>query len=312
MKKVNLISMLAFLSILTFHCANEEATVKSDKTINFSAKIGTETFSCATATYSGLGSGANDTITQKDFRFYIHDVKLSGSNGTDYSLSLNQDGIWQYNSVVLLDFEDGTGNCTGTTAPTTGTNSQVKCSVEMPSGVSITGIKFKLGVPLSLNHNDRASAPAPLNNTGLYWAWSSGYKFARLDFDSQRFDGNPDATTAAFNIHLGSTRCNASGTTASTSCTDENRPEISLTYTEGQTVVADLKKLLEDTDLATANAAGAPGCMSGNNDPECRSVLNNFGINFSYNGSSTARGLSDGSTTIQTYNTSGQKFFRIE
>lgn len=313
--KNTLITGLAVAVLLTTQCANEEAASELEKTITFAAKIGTETFSCATATYTGLGSGANDTITQKDFRFYIHDVKLTGNNGTDYDLSLNQDGIWQYQSVVLLDFEDGTGNCG---SGTTGTNSRVKGKVTIPTGVSISGIKFKLGVPLSLNHKNSGSEPAPLNISAMYWNWRDGYKFARLDFDSQRFDGNPDTTTAPFNIHLGSTGCNgSSGTEASTSCSQENRPEISLSYTEGQTIVADLKKLLEDTDLTIANVNGGgtglrdnnAGCMSSPGDPECKAVLNNFGISLTYTGpDNTDRGVTNGTT----YNSSGQKFFRVE
>lgn len=316
-KKIAVLSGVMVASISFSHCQNEDSSDKSgitasQKSVTFKAKVGSADFSCSTATYANMGSTGTDTIKPRDFRFYIHDVKLEGSDGKEYAFSLDQDGTWQYKNVVLLDFEDGSGNCANTSSPTTGTNNKVKGKVSIPSGVSIKKVTFNMGVPLDLNHNNRASAPAPLNMSALYWAWSGGYKFARLDFDSQNFDGNPDTATKTFNVHLGSTRCNSTGTTPSTSCQDPNRPKVTLDFIDGQTVIADLKKLVEDTDLTKTNTAAA-GCMSFNNDPECKAILNNFGIDFTYTGSASSnRGLADGSSTPVQYPSSVQKFFRVE
>ena len=69
-----------------------------------------------------------------------------------------QDGLWQYENVALLDFEDKTGGCRD--VGTVETNAQVVGTV--PEG-DYTGLTFDLGVPFELNHIDASTAPSPLN-----------------------------------------------------------------------------------------------------------------------------------------------------
>ncbi len=44
-----------------------------------------------------------------------------------------------------------------------------------------TGPIFTIGVPFDFNHNDAATAPSPLNLSGLVWMWDDGYEFMRID-----------------------------------------------------------------------------------------------------------------------------------
>jgi len=309
--------------------SNSVSTPTYDVTLNFQAKVGTADFACGT-TYTGANSvgTANTDLVARDFRFYVHDIRLVKSDNTEVSLTLNQDGTWQYQNVALLDFENGTGGCASTTGPTTATNSQVKGTIPQSGGVAFTKIKFRLGVPLSLNHLDVNTAPAPLNVSALYWVWTSGRKFARLDFLTA---GTGAYNATAFNIHLGSTSC--TGTTPVSSnadCNSPNRPEITLNIpVASQTdlagisnmrVVADVRALLQDLDLTVPDQGGPSGCMSGQTDPECRHVMTRFGLQYAYTGTTKTLGNRDATNnTVYAAQTGGdssqdsaQSFFRAE
>ena len=161
-------------------------------TITFRPQVGTEAFSC-TATYTGFGT-TGSTVAFADFKLYLSDVRLVTSSGSEEPVTLEQDGEWQLQNVALLDFDNGTGSCVGSTE----TNYQVKGTV--PAG-TYSGIKFTMGIPFDLNHGDVATAAAPLNSTDMFWVWNYGYKFLRVDLSTT---GQPDG----FFLHVGSTGCN--------------------------------------------------------------------------------------------------------
>jgi uncharacterized repeat protein (TIGR04052 family) len=182
-------------------------------------------------------------------------------------VTLEQDGTWQYRNVALLDFENATGTCANGTSAT---NDRVRGRVMAPAGARFVGLRFKLGVPQDLNHQNQATAPSPLNLSTLFWAWQSGYKFARLD---GRVGSN------AVNIHLGSTGCTGDPMQGMVNCAETNRPEYTLMGFDStqNVVVADLARLVATTDVSR-DMGGAPGCMSAAADPECRTMLPAFGI----------------------------------
>ncbi len=241
-----------------------------DVTIDFAAAVNGAAFACG-QTFSNVGA-SQTTITPVDFRFYVHDVTLLASDGSEEVVSLEQDGIWQRDNLALLDFENGSGPCVnGTTA----TNVSVRGTV--PAG-TYTGVRFTLGVPQSMNHADQTTAAAPLDLTALFWSWNAGYKFARIDHTSA-------AQPEGWFVHLGSTGCAPGGdpTVPATSCANQHRPTFEFTSFnwETQEIRADYGTLLQASDL-TANT-GAKGCMSFPGDPECPVVMNNFGL--AYEGS---------------------------
>ncbi|HEY3499144.1 MAG TPA: MbnP family copper-binding protein, partial [Polyangiaceae bacterium] len=115
-------------------------------TIDFSAVVGAEPFDCS-GVYTNVGAD-DSSIRPVDFKFYVHDVRLLDESGTPVAAALEQDGLWQYENVALLDFEDDTGLCANGTAAT---NSLIRGRV--PAG-KYRGIAFRLGVPFELNHAD--------------------------------------------------------------------------------------------------------------------------------------------------------------
>lgn len=263
-----------------------DSNSNSPITLNFEARVGDSKFSCSSSA-SGMGT-TSATIQPLDFRVYVHDVRLVRADGEKVPFTLVDDGKWQYQNLALLDFEDKTGTCEN---GTTDTNTSLRGTV--PAG-TYTGLELKIGVPFALNHADVATAPSPLNLSGLFWSWNSGYKFARIDGRSPTADAgmNMDAGTdmdggmemdeSVFSIHLGSTECQGDPATGGTvmACGKPNIGEVALHGFDPTrtTILVDYKALVAGSDLTT-NGGGAPGCMSGATDPECPSILARLGVN---------------------------------
>ena len=107
-----------------------------------------------------LGSPST-SVAVADFRLFVHDVRLIDAGGHETPFELDQDGLWQYQTVALLDFENGTSACANGTS---GTNTAIKGTA--PAG-DYVGLVFKIGVPESLNPLDGSITPSPLNLSAL-------------------------------------------------------------------------------------------------------------------------------------------------
>jgi len=248
--------------------------------IRFAAKVGNEDFAC-TKSYAAVGGGAGVTLEPLDFRLYVHDVRLVDAAGGEWPVTLTDDDLWQTDTVALLDFEDKTGTCANGTAPT---NTVVKGTYDTGHDtVDFTGLRLKVGVPFAQNHGDAATAPSPLNLSGLFWSWQGGYKFMRVDMkfaDMEAGTGGPHGEGTGLQVHLGSTGCALDLTTQSVgNCTAPNRPEIELSGFDlaSDTVVIDYAAIVAGVDLAM-DMGGAPGCMSGQDDPECAAIFAHLGL----------------------------------
>lgn len=247
--------------------------------IQFKGMVGDQDFACGTA-YSGIGTGDSQFVPS-DFRFYVSDVHLVTPDGDEVPVTLEQDGIWQYQDVAMIDLENGNGPCAafGNEA----TNTTVRGTV--PAGV-YTGVKFVLGLPFALNHGNASTAPAPLNFTAMFWNWQFGYKFIRVDTADDKF-----------RIHLGSTGCQSGGPSQPpSSCSAPNRATVALGgfNPDHGVIVADLKALLSQNDIDSNAPDTDPGCMSSPLDADCGPLLNSFGLSF------------PGGTPI-----ASQRFFRV-
>lgn len=255
--------------------------------IAFEAKVGALAFRCGD-TYSSVGTPPRE-ITPVDFRFYVHDVRIVDTNGVEIPVALTK-RTWQYKDVALLDFEDATASCTDGDALK---NSEIVGHVSEPFVAG--GLKFRLGVPLALNHEDLSSQPPPLDKSSLFWAWQSGHIFfaavarARLPIDA---GPGIDAGTFPFNhyTHLGSVGCTgdpASGIPVS-SCAKPNRPEIVLPLFDPATnkVIVDFAAVKEGTELA------GKGCHA--DSDHCGAAYERLGIDWSsgaYNGNQSIFGV---------------------
>jgi uncharacterized repeat protein (TIGR04052 family) len=239
--------------------------------IDFAARIGDVPFAC-NQTYTGVGSAAS-AYKGTDFRLYLHDVRLI--SGTDEVAIDLEESDFQHDGVVLLDFEDASAGCD---MGTTGTNLKVRGTV--PPG-TYTKLAFRVGVPFAKNHLDATTAAAPLNVPAMYWAWSSGYKFMKVD---------GTVNNAGFNLHLGSTGCGVTGPTPPTApCTSPNTLDVTLdNFLVGTSqVVIDHAPVLADVDVSVNTAQTAPGCMSFPGDPECNTIFPKLGLEYGANAAAT-------------------------
>ncbi len=250
--------------------------------LKFNAKLRNQEFSCNT-TYSDIGT-TNSTITPKDLRFFVSNINLIDDQGNRYPLDLNEDGVYQYQDVALVDLENGEAACSG--EGNASLHSTISGSAEDKNYV---GVAFTVGVPFLLNHSDTVDSEAPLNNTAMAWNWNGGRKFFKFDFSS---NGMP----TGYNIHLGSTGCTGNEVGAINVCSSPNRVPVELTNfnPDSNTIVLDLEALLANLNVDFNTDKTAPGCMSGPTDPECRNIFPKFGLG------------------IQEIPASGQKIFFVE
>lgn len=253
----------AFLLLASFASAADQPV-----SIQFRAVAGAAELACGKS-FSNIGT-TKSTITPRDFRFYVHNVRLLDEAGKEIPVDLKQDEKWQLDNVALLDFENATGACRNGTPDT---NDRVTGSV--PQG-RYRGLRFTLGVPFEKNHTDLTKMPPPLNLTALAWVWNAGRKFARLDFSST-------GVQRGYAIHLGSTGCtpNDSQTTVPTKCSEPNRLEVEFPHFDpaSDAVIADIAALLQDSNVDEGGRMMS-GCMSGHSTRACAPLFSNFGLPF--------------------------------
>ena len=256
-------ALLACLGAL----ASCDATGARDFSLRFAPLVGGQPFACG-QDFTGIGTG-KATVTPLDFRMYVHAVALVRASGERVPLSVPDDGQWQREGLVLLDFEDGTGACM-TGSPNT--NLEVRGSA--PDHDDYTGVEFIVGVPHEMNHLDAATAPAPLNAQGLWWSWSGGYKYIRLDVRP--------ATQPEFFYHLGATACDGS-VQGGYDCAFANLAPIRLDGfdVDADEIVIDAATVLAGVDverIPDGEADMLPGCMAFPGDPECPAMMAPLGL----------------------------------
>ncbi|TGJ99642.1 metallo-mystery pair system four-Cys motif protein [Leptospira semungkisensis] len=224
-------------------------------------------------------------IGLKDLRFYVSEFELVDENDNIIVLNIPDNGTWQYSGVTLLDFENATGSCTGTSDM----NKIVQTALE---NKQYKTIRFTLGVPESLNHIDYSTSPSPLNISGMAWGWTMGYRFFVGEFYSN--DSLSPGNSAV--LHLGSSGC-TEPSPGTYSCANSNRARIELSPIEGfnpitQEIQFDLKKAFVGWDISTSGG-GSKSCHSmGAMDSNCSVVYPNFGLDYSSgNSGSTAQSV---------------------
>ncbi len=261
------------LALLAGCGGDDDSSAERRAVVEFHGQVNGQDFTCG-ATYNNVGVGQPGTYQVTDWRFYVHDVELVRADGSRQALALDQDGVWQYKNVALLDLRR---NCGGGALPT---NTAVAGTV---ANDNYTGICFKVGVPYELNHVNDATAPSPLNSSGMLWNWRGGRKFIRIDGTGA--PGDVDRAVA-FHIHLGSTQCPGSDPSAppTAACGYPNIAEFCLDNFDADQdhIVMDIGTALEASNVAFNTPDTASGCMSANSDPECIQVMPRLNLNFTY------------------------------
>lgn len=257
---------LLFAAVTLAACSPE-----TELTLTTDATIAGQRVTCGTDVAVGTGTKA---VQVADARLFLSGIQLLDSKGEWVDLLLDQESDWQHEDVVLLDYEDGTASCAD--SGTDETNDRIVGTV--PKG-NYEGIRFDVGVPFELNHNDSATAPSPLNTTGMFWTWQGGYKFVRVDW------AVATDVPSRWNVHLGSTGCASDAPVIGPEeeCASPNRASIELAGfdPEVDVLALDLGALVADTDLDTNKPESPPGCMSSPGEPEdCADIFAALGLDF--------------------------------
>lgn len=263
MKKLAMV--IAAMSVGALGCGDDSAGSQS-VSIEFAAMVGSEDFVCGQQ-YDDLGAD-NTSLTLSDFRFYVSSVELKNSDGDWVALALDSTNF-QTGDVALLDFEDGCNTGSGNAA----TNASVTGTV--PEG-TYDEVRFEMGVPFDVNHDNPATSPPPLNITTLQWDWQGGHKFVRIDSGS--------FSMTDWRMHLGSTGCD--GDPLSGGTTECSAPNVVTVDNLGpfdpasDTIIADFAALVAGVPMDTNQAMTPPGCMAGPGDQDCAPLFGNLGLAF--------------------------------
>jgi uncharacterized repeat protein (TIGR04052 family) len=251
-----------------------------DVTVQFAASVVDTPVDCS-STLTLLGSPSVNARL-RDLRFYLSNVRLVSSTGTEVPITLTTNNYQQgsgVNSAVLIDLtDDTTGNCALLADRRPDLNKVIVGKV--PPG---TYVRFKATVGLSdaLNHGAHVDdAVAPLDLPSMGWTWQDGYKFIKLELDpvggGTNFDGIPFTT---YEAHIASKNC--TGLNAAATCTNANMVSIDIPLNlVSEQIALDLNEVFRGVDLAT-NATGVPVCHSDVDDTDCARLFTNLGLNLS-------------------------------
>ncbi len=317
-RKPLMLSALTMSAVVLSACGGSDSSTEIDGprdvtiSIPFAAQVDGEAATCGTE-FQSVGADGT-TVTFADLRLYAHDFKLVTDEGVEIDLTLDTlsgDSPAQNDRVVQLDLRDTVG-CESGAEDNPNFNDLALVSGTVPEGVTVSALRFTLGVPFDLNHASQSDAAEPLRNpgraSGAGWNWQNGYKFA--SFDVMPVGGWTDPADAErsgsrWNAHIGSTGCPVTASelengTEPETCTNENRPVITLALgafeledlesesleSESVQVVIDYAKLVDRVSVAQ-DEGEKPGCMSGPTDPECEDVFANLGLSWGDNAAST-------------------------
>jgi len=235
--------------------------------LQFQALVHGEPLQC-NKVFSNIGS-TSSTVELREAKLYIYDPLLIRRDGGATPLVLEQDQRYQRDRLALLDFEDGTGSCAG------GDSATRTFLRGVAADDDYVGVRFRVGIPEEMNHLDAATAPAPLNQPGMWWSWKGGFKYIRIDVTTR---GNPD-----YYLHMGATSCEGMPSSGF-SCASSNVAEVELSGfdLDGSAVTFDIASMWSDLDLDRQidnQTDFVAGCMAFAGDPECPSMFTKLGLN---------------------------------
>jgi len=227
------------------------------------------------ATWQGQPIGCDSPdIALSDLRFYVSNVQLVDTEGQSHDVRLATEMAWQNDAVAYIDLETGTGTCQN------GTGGLSTYVLGVAKARDYRGLRFTIGVPFRINHENPLTAKPPLDDPDMHWHWRSGYKFLRAGVRTAE-DG--------FWMHAGSAGCE--GTVGNiTGCKFPNRIEVDLPdfVIDEDAVSIDLAALVAGTDLDDGIRTD---CSSGPPEESCIAPFAALGIDFKTGEQTSAQGV---------------------
>jgi hypothetical protein len=168
------ITSLALSSLLLAGCKKEDANPAGqtgEVDIEFEHTVGTAPLVLDKKTYTTL---AGDDFTVSTFNYYISNLKLTRTDGTQYAVP---ESYYLVNSAV--------------------SSSQHLALKNVPTG-DYKALTFTIGVDSARNVSGAQTGALDPGNT-MFWSWNSGYIFTKLEGTSPQ----SKSTANALMFHIG-------------------------------------------------------------------------------------------------------------
>ena len=247
----------------------EAASVKNNlhNTLTFSPKYQNRTLKCLSPF---IHQGKAWQYSQLQLFVSDVEVKINTGQWLVWQLSKNK---YQSDNVALLG-----EYCQGNAIK----QQQIKGNWQLlfeqsidPS--TISQLRFTLGVPFSLNHQNPLLQSSPLNIPNMFWVWQTGHKFFRLDME----EVNDLEQKDNWQFHLGSTGCKAPSPLRSpkTPCINGNQVKITLDINESikgegfESINIDLTSLFSELIITKQNS-----CQSEPENDSCLPLFKTMGL----------------------------------
>jgi len=188
----------------------------------------------------------------RDFSVYLSQIEYQNTAGEWHKVTLDVNEN-SSSKVVLL-----TPECS---KKANGYNWQIltKNNIEQWQKV-----KFTLGVPFELNHENPIFQKSPLNVPSMFWVWRTGHKFLRLEMESKKGD---------WLFHLGSVGCQAKSAVRAPEkpCQFPNTFSYEIELEKANQFKLDVGVLLNGIVLNTDNS-----CKSSHENSTCLKLFENL------------------------------------
>ena len=207
---------------------------------------------------------AGKTWQYSQLQFFVSDVAVKNNQGKWQVWPLKNNDNQSDNVALLGDYCQSSKN----------KQSNWQLVFENPIKPSnLSEIRFTLGVPFLVNHQNPLLQSSPLNVPNMFWVWQTGHKFFRLDME----EVNEFEQKDNWQFHLGSTGCKAPSPLRPPNkpCINGNQVTVTLDVNEHLSEIElSLTGLFTNIVITKGNS-----CQSETDNQSCHQLFNNIGLN---------------------------------
>lgn len=221
---------------------------ESDKTttVNFMPILNNQPISCEPMQGKGNAWGVGQ------FWFYLSDLQvMNDKQWTVISLPNNN---WQQNNIALIGM-----HCRD--------NKQANVALQLPAfNDDVKSLKFTIGLPVNINHQNPLTATGIFNNANMFWTWQQGYKGLRLDLNNESGDN--------WAYHIGAVGCQSSSSlrAPTTPCRQTNQVDIVIdNIKDNIPIIIDLSRVVAGVDIGLHSR-----CLSLPTQASCQKLMTNM------------------------------------
>ena len=179
------------ISALAFGCKKEQPEPINNQPVTeegtLEVKFLTRTSEGAFELGIPFSIGNNRKAMAEELKFYVQHLDAIREDGQPVRIK----------DVALLDFAKSNKNSHG--------DNGITLALKVPPG-KYKGVRFRVGLDSLTNFSDptRLSAESPLSvQTGMYWSWSTGYRFFVMEGKVDASPAGGTAPSAPFAYHTG-------------------------------------------------------------------------------------------------------------